>query len=47
MKQEAYFDFNDELLALEMDEFLKGIFGPYPFEELTVRPFFISGLDSI
>jgi predicted N-acetyltransferase YhbS len=48
MKQEAYFEFNDELLALPLSEFLSGIFGPTPFEELDdLRTIFISGLDSI
>ena len=48
MKQEVYFDFNDELLGLETEEFLRGVFGPGPFEELgDMKPLFISGLDSI
>lgn len=48
MKQEVYFDFNEELLGLETEEFLRGMFGPAPFEELgEVKPIFISGLDSI
>lgn len=48
MKQEAYFDFNQETLALSIEEFLRGIFGPAPFEELgDLRPVFFSGLDSI
>lgn len=47
MKQEAYFDFNEETLSLELPEFLRGVFGPGPFEELESKPFFISGLDSI
>ncbi len=47
MKQEVFFDFNDETLLLELPEFLRGVFGPSPFEELEVMPLFISGLDSI
>jgi predicted N-acetyltransferase YhbS len=49
MKQEVYFDFNDETLSLEAEEFLRGIFGPGQFEEVDVAkyPLFISGLDSI
>lgn len=48
LKQEVYFDFNEELLGLETEEFLRGIFGPAPFEELgELKPLFISGLDSI
>jgi predicted N-acetyltransferase YhbS len=48
MKQEVYFDFNQELLGLEVEEFLRGIFGPGIFEELgTIPSLFISGLDSI
>jgi predicted N-acetyltransferase YhbS len=48
MKQEVYFDFNQEVLSLEVEEFLRGIFGPGIFEELgTIPSLFISGLDSI
>lgn len=48
MKQEVYFYFNEELLALDMEEFLRGTLGPGTFEELgKTRPLFISGLDSI
>jgi len=48
MKQEIYFDFNDETLALNLDEFMRGIFGPQSFEEIgEIKPIFISGLDSI
>lgn len=48
MKQEVYFYFNDELLALDTEEFLRGVLGPAPFEELgEMKPIFISGLDSI
>ncbi len=49
MKQEVYFDFQDETLALDSEEFLRGIFGPGQFEEVDVAkyPLFISGLDSI
>lgn len=48
MKQEVYFYFNEELLALETEEFLQGVLGPAPFEELgESKPLFISGLDSI
>jgi predicted N-acetyltransferase YhbS len=48
MKQEAYFDFNEETLALGLQEFLRGILGPGPFEELgNIKPLFLSGLDSI
>jgi predicted N-acetyltransferase YhbS len=48
LKQEVYFHFNDELLALETEEFLRGVYGPAPFEELgDMKPIFISGLVSI
>ena len=48
MKQEVYFHFQDELLGLETEEFLRGVFGPGPFEELgNLKPIFISGLVSI
>lgn len=47
MKQEVYFDFNEETLVLEIPEFLRGVFGPGIFEELDVKPVFLSGLDSI
>lgn len=48
MKQEIFFDFNGETLVLEIPEFLRGVFGPGPFEELgELKPIFISGLDSI
>lgn len=49
MKQEVYFDFNEELLGLDVEEFLRGVFGPGVFEELEPRPLpiFLSGIDSI
>lgn len=48
MKQEVFFEFNQETLMLVTEEFVTGIFGPGPFEELgDIRPLFISGLDSI
>jgi predicted N-acetyltransferase YhbS len=47
MKQEVFFDFNEETLSLDLPEFLRGIFGPGIFEEIEVKPFFLSGLDSI
>jgi predicted N-acetyltransferase YhbS len=49
IKQEVYFFYNEELLALEMEEFLRGVIGPGRFEELgeDIKPLFISGLDSI
>jgi predicted N-acetyltransferase YhbS len=47
MKQEVFFDFNDETLSLGIDEFLRGLFGPGIFEEIEVPFLFISGLDSI
>jgi predicted N-acetyltransferase YhbS len=47
MKQEVFFDYNEELMALDMDDFLRGIFGPGTFEELELPSFFISGLESI
>lgn len=47
MKQEVFFDFNEETLSLDLPEFLRGIFGPGVFEEIEVKPFFLSGLDSI
>jgi predicted N-acetyltransferase YhbS len=47
MKQEVFFDFNEETLSLELPEFLRGVFGPGVFEEIELKPLFISGLDSI
>jgi predicted N-acetyltransferase YhbS len=48
MKQEVFFDFNSETLVLPIDEFLRGILGPEPFEELgDIQPLFVSGLDSV
>jgi predicted N-acetyltransferase YhbS len=47
MKQEVFFDFNEELYSLEVPEFLRGVFGPGTFEELDLKPIFISGLESI
>lgn len=49
MKQEVYFYFNDELLSLEVEDFLRGILGPGIFEEIEddIKPLFISGLVSI
>lgn len=48
IKNEAFFDFNGETLALSIEEFLRGTLGPGAFEELGVlKPLFMSGLDSI
>jgi predicted N-acetyltransferase YhbS len=47
MKQEVYFDYNNETLGLSIDEFLRGLFGPETFEELDLPSLFISGLESI
>jgi len=48
MKQEVFFDFLEETLVLEVEEFLRGIFGPGAFEEFgDLKPLYISGLDSI
>lgn len=48
IKNEAFFDFNQETLSLSIEEFIQGIFGPGAFEELgELKPIFISGLDSI
>ena len=47
MKQEVYFDFNEELLGLNLDEFLRGLFGPGTFEELDLPALYLSGLESI
>jgi predicted N-acetyltransferase YhbS len=48
MKKEVFFDFDGETLMLEMEEFLRGVFGPGLYEELgELPPFFVSGLDSI
>lgn len=48
IKGEVYFDFEEETLSLEIPEFLRGMLGPGPFEELgDVAPLFISGIDSI
>ena len=47
MKQEVFFDYNEELHALETQDFLRGIFGPGTFEELDLSNIYLSGLDSI
>lgn len=47
MKQEVFFDFNEETLSLELHDFLRGVFGPGSFEEIDVPSLFISGLDSV
>lgn len=47
MKQEVYFNYNEELHGLDLQDFLRGIFGPGTFEELELPTLFISGLDSI
>ena len=48
IKGEAFFDFNDETLSLEIPEFLRGVLGPGTFEELEeLTPLFLSGIDSI
>jgi len=47
MKQEVFFDYNDETLVLSVEEFLRGVFGPGSFEELELSPLFLSGLESI
>jgi predicted N-acetyltransferase YhbS len=47
MKQEVFFDFNEETLSLELPDFLRGVFGPGAFEEIEVPSLYISGLDSI
>jgi len=48
MKKEIFFEFQNETLALPIDEFLFGVFGPGYFEDLQdIKPIFISGLDSI
>lgn len=48
IKNEVYFDFNEETLSLELQDFFRGIFGPGAFEELeNWKPIYISGLDSI
>lgn len=48
MKQEVFFDFGGETLVLPTEEFLRGVFGPAPFEELgEIKTFFLSGLDSV
>lgn len=47
MKQEVYFDYNGELMALDTPDFLRGLFGPGTFEELNLPTLFISGLESI
>lgn len=47
MKQEVFFDYNEETLSLDLPEFLRGVFGPGVFEEISVPSLFISGLDSI
>lgn len=47
MKQEIFFDYEDETLVLNVEEFLRGVFGPGSFEELDLPTFFLSGLESI
>ena len=48
IKQEIYFNFGEDLLALEIEELLKGLLGPGIFEELPdIQKIFISGLDSV
>ena len=47
MKQEVFFDYNEELHALDTQDFLRGIFGPGTFEELDLPNIYLSGLDSI
>jgi predicted N-acetyltransferase YhbS len=47
MKQEVFFDYNEETLVLSVEEFLRGVFGPGSFEELELKPLFVSGLESI
>lgn len=47
MKQEIYFDFNEELLGLDLDDFFKGILGPGTFEELDLPSIYLSGLESV
>jgi predicted N-acetyltransferase YhbS len=47
MKQEVFFEFEEETLSLELPEFLRGVFGPSAFEEVNVPTLFISGLDSV
>jgi predicted N-acetyltransferase YhbS len=48
IKQEVYFNFGEDLLALDIEELLKGLLGPGIFEELPdMKKIFISGLDSV
>jgi predicted N-acetyltransferase YhbS len=47
MKQEIYFDFNQETISLELGDFLKGVFGPGTFEELDLPAIYLSGLESV
>lgn len=48
IKGEAFFDFEEETLGMEIPEFLRGLLGPGAFEELGDVPvLFFSGLDSI
>jgi len=48
MKKEIFFEFQNEILSLPIDEFLFGVIGPGYFEDLEgLKPIFISGLDSI
>lgn len=45
---EIEFKFQDLNVRLDHSDFLKGVFGPTPFEEFAeFKPLFISGLDSI
>lgn len=46
-KNEIFVDFEEETLSFEIDDFLRGVFGPEKFEEVLTKPIFISGLDSI
>jgi predicted N-acetyltransferase YhbS len=49
IKQEVYFEYDGELVSLSMDDFITGIWGPAPFEEIEndLKRVFISGLDSV
>lgn len=46
-KNEIFIDYENETLSFEIDDFLRGVFGPEKFEEIETKPIFISGIDSI
>jgi len=47
MKNEIFFDFDEQTYSLDLEEFLHGFIGPGTVEEFDTPKIFISGLDSI